>query len=186
ARHAGLATELALSADLARNPGHLAGEAVELIDHRVDGVLQLEDLAPDVDGDLLREVTLGDGRGHFGDVAHLGGEVAGHVVDVVGEVLPDARDPLDLGLAAELTLGADLAGHPGDFRCVAARLSSDVVDGVLELEDLAPDVDGDLLRQVAVGDRRGDVGDVADLGRQVGRHQVDVVGQVFPDPGGAL
>ena len=54
------------------------GERAELVDHRVDGVLQLEDLALDVDGDLLGEVAVGDGGRHLGDVAHLGGEVAGH------------------------------------------------------------------------------------------------------------
>ena len=48
------------------------GERAELIDHRVDGVLQLEDLALDVDGDLLRQVAVGDGGRHLGDVAHLG------------------------------------------------------------------------------------------------------------------
>ena len=76
--HLGLAAELALGADLAGDAGHLRGEAVELVDHRVDGVLELEDLALDVDGDLLGEVAVGDGGGDLGDVAHLVGEVAGH------------------------------------------------------------------------------------------------------------
>ena len=67
----GLAAELALGADLAGHAAHLAGEAVELVDHRVDRVLQLEDLAADVDGDLLGEVAVGDGGGDLGDVAHL-------------------------------------------------------------------------------------------------------------------
>ena len=40
-----LAAELAFGADLARDARHLRREAVQLIDHRVDGVLQLEDLA---------------------------------------------------------------------------------------------------------------------------------------------
>ena len=62
--HLRLAAELAFGADLARHARHLRGEDVELIDHRVDGVLQLEDLALDVDGDLLREVAVGDGRRH--------------------------------------------------------------------------------------------------------------------------
>ena len=74
----GLAAELALGADLAGDAGDLRGEAVELVDHRVDGVLQLEDLAADGDGDLLREVAVGDRGGDLGDVAHLAGEVAGH------------------------------------------------------------------------------------------------------------
>ena len=36
---------LPFGADLARDARHLGGERAELVDHRVDGVLQLEDLA---------------------------------------------------------------------------------------------------------------------------------------------
>ena len=45
ALHLRLAAELALGADLARDARHLGGERVELVHHRVDGVLELEDLA---------------------------------------------------------------------------------------------------------------------------------------------
>ncbi len=45
AAHLGLAAELALGADLARDARHFAGERVELIDHRVDGFLELQDFA---------------------------------------------------------------------------------------------------------------------------------------------
>ena len=78
APHLRLAAELPLGADLAGDAGHFRGEAVELVDHRVDRVLELEDLPLHVDGDLLREVAVGDGGGDLGDVAHLVGEVAGH------------------------------------------------------------------------------------------------------------
>jgi hypothetical protein len=53
---------------------------------------QLEDLAAHVDGDLLRQVAVGDGGRHRRDVSHLLGEVVGHEVDVVGEVLPRSGD----------------------------------------------------------------------------------------------
>src|SRR5881396_3374965 len=49
AGHVGLAAELALRADLTRNASDLGSERRELIDHRVDRVLELEDLALDVD-----------------------------------------------------------------------------------------------------------------------------------------
>src|SRR5581483_3281907 len=106
AGHFGLATELPFGADLAGDARDLGGERSQLFHHRVHGVFQLQNLAADVDGDLLREVAVGDRDGHFGDVSHLGGQVAGHLVDVVGEVLPGAGHAGDLRLAAELPVGA--------------------------------------------------------------------------------
>src|SRR6202042_2713663 len=99
-----------------------AGEAVQLIDHGVDGLFQLQDLAAHVDGDLLREVPPRHRGRHVGDVAHLAGEVGGHRVDVVGEVLPGAGDARHLRLAAELAFGADLAGHARHFAGEAVQL----------------------------------------------------------------
>ncbi len=111
----GLAAEPALRADLAGHPGDLVGEPGQLVDHRVDGRLELQQLAGHVDGDLAGQVAAGDRGGHLGDVAQLGGQVAGHRVDVVGEVLPGAGHPGHRRLAAEHALGADLAGDPGDL-----------------------------------------------------------------------
>ena len=147
--HLRLAAELALGADLARDARHFASEAVELVDHRVDGVLEREDLALHVDRDLLRQVAAGDRGGHVGDVADLAGQVVGHQVDVVGQVLPGAGDAAHLRLAAELALGADFARDAGHFGREGVELIDHRVDGVLELEDFALHVDGDLLRQVA-------------------------------------
>src|SRR5439155_384992 len=65
ALHVGLTTELAFRADFAGHAGHFTGERAELIDHRVDGVLQLEDFALYIDRDFLREVAGGDGRRHI-------------------------------------------------------------------------------------------------------------------------
>src|SRR5439155_18602208 len=101
--------------DLAGNAGDFGGEGVELVDHDVDRVLQLEDLAPDLDGNLLGEVALLHGRGDVGDVAHLGGEVGGQLVDVVGEVSPGARRAQHVRLAAQATLGTDLARDARNF-----------------------------------------------------------------------
>src|SRR5581483_605298 len=101
--------------DLAGDAGDLVGEGAELVDHRVDGVLQLGDLTAGVDGDLLGQVALGHRGGDLGDVAHLAGQVPGQLVDVVGEVLPGAGHAGHVGLAAELAFGADLAGDAGDL-----------------------------------------------------------------------
>ena len=121
ARHVGLAAELAVGADLARDARHLLGERLERVGHRVDGVGERCDLALGLDGDLLGQVAVGDGGRDRGDVAHLVGEVVRHQVHVLGEVAPGARDALDLGLAAELAVGADLARDAGDLVGEATR-----------------------------------------------------------------
>src|SRR5207302_258830 len=160
---------------------HLPGEAVELVDHGVDRVLQLEDLAADVDGDLLAEVAVRDRGGDLGDVAHLAGEVAGHPVHALGQVLPDATDLAHLRLTAELSLGTDLAGDAGHLPGEGVELVDHHVDGLLQLEDLATHRDGDLAAEVAVRDRGGDLRDVAHLVGEVAGHRVHAVGEVLPD-----
>src|SRR5206468_686432 len=183
--HVRLAAKLAVGADLARDARDLFGERVQLVDHRVDGLLQLQDLSPDVHRDLLGQVALLDCRGDLGDVADLAGQVAGHDVHVVGEVFPDAGRALDVGLAPKPALGTDLGSAARRVVGEGVELVHHRVDGLLELHDLSPDVDGDLLRQVALLDGGGDLGDVADLARQVAGHEVDVLGQVLPDAGRA-
>src|SRR5207237_5449483 len=88
ALHVGLAPEASLGADLPGHPGDLVGEGAELVDHRVDRLLQLRDLTQRIDGDLLREVAVSHRGGHQGDVADLVGQVRGHEVDAVRQVLP--------------------------------------------------------------------------------------------------
>src|SRR5262249_56928296 len=135
---------------------------------------------------LLRAVPFGAGGGPPGLVAPLAGEVTSHAVDAVGQVLPRAGHALHVRLAAELPFGAHFERDAGHFGGEAVELVHHRVDGVLQLEDLALDVDGDLLRQVAVGDGGGHFGDVADLAGEVAGHAVDAVGQVLPRPRDAL
>jgi len=148
-----LPAELPFDSHFARDSSHLTRERVELVDHGIDGVLQFEELAFDVDRDLLAQVAVGDRGGHLRDVSHLTGQVAGHQVDVVGEVLPDTTDlDGDRGGLTELALGADLARDARHLGDEAVELIDHRVDGVLQLEHLAADVDRDLLAQVSVGD----------------------------------
>jgi hypothetical protein len=135
---------LPFGADLARDARHFGCERAQLVDHLVDGLLELEDLAAHVDRDLARQVAVRDRDRDLRDVAHLAGQVARHRVDVVGEILPDAADVLDLRLTAELALGADLARDARDFGGKPVQLVDHRVDGLLELADLSAHVDGDL------------------------------------------
>ena len=120
--HVGLAAEHALGADFARDARDLVGERRELVDHRVDRVLELQHLAARVDGDLLRQVAVRDRGRDVGDVAHLVGEVARpceFTLSVRSFQVPDT--PCTLGLAAELALGADLARDARDLVGERAR-----------------------------------------------------------------
>ena len=143
------------------------GERIELVHHRVDGVLQLEDFALHVHGDLARQVAARHRRGDLGDVAHLRRQVAGHRVHVVGQVLPGAGHARHLRLAAELAFGADLARDARHLAGETVELIHHRVQRFLQLKDLAAHVHGDLARQVAVGDGGRHLGDVAHLAGQV-------------------
>ena len=185
AGHVGLAAELAFGADFAGHARDFGGEGVELVDHGVDGVFELEDFALHVDGDFAGEIAAGHGGGDFGDVSDLGGEVAGHGVDGVGEVFPGAGDAGHVGLAAETAFRTDFAGYARHFSSERAKLLDHGVQGFFELQDFAADVDGDLAAQVAVGNGGGDFGNVADLRSEVAGHEVNGVGEVLPGSGDA-
>ena len=137
AAHQRLAAELAFGADLARDARHFAGEGVELVHHRVDGVLQLENFAAHVDRDLLRQVAIGDRGRHLGDVADLRRQVARHRVDALGQVLPGAGDAEHVGLTAEPPFGADLARDARHFAGKGVELVDHRVERFLQLQDFA-------------------------------------------------
>ncbi len=181
-----LSAELSFGADLASDAGDFRSEGGELVDHGVDGVFEFQNFTFDIDGDLLGEVAICNGRCDVSDVADLIGEVARHEVDVIGEILPCSRDAFHIGLSAELSFGADLASDAGDFRSEGGELVDHGVDGVLEFENFAADVHGDLFGQVASGYRSGDFRNVPHLVRQVVGHEVDVVRKIFPGSGNAL
>src|SRR6185437_10246658 len=134
-------------------------ERAQLIDHAVDGFLQLQDLAAHVDRDLARQVAVGDRNGDFGDVAHLAGQVAGHGIDAVGQVLPGTGHAGHRRLTAEFAFRADLARHARYLGSEGAHLLDDRIhDGrgaqELALERAAVHLETHGLLQVALGDGR--------------------------------
>ena len=154
-----------------------------MVDHRVDGVLQREDLAAGVDLDLLREVAAGDRGGHLGDVAHLIGQVGGHEVHRVREVAPGTGNARNPGLTAESSVATDLAGDPRDLVGERRELVDHRVDRRLELQHLAGYLDRDLRAEVALRHCLGHSRDVAYLVGEVGGHEVHRVGEVAPGTG---
>ncbi len=85
-------------------------------------------------------------------------------------------EKLAVTLAAQAAIGTHFARHARHFRCKGVELVHHGVDGFLQLENFSADVHGDLLGKVATGDGGGNFGDIAYLGGEVARHEIDVVG----------
>src|SRR5439155_23357386 len=126
--------------------------------------------APHVNGDLTAQVASGNGRGHLGDVAHLPGQVAGHGIDLVGEVFPGAGHTGHDRLAAELAVGADFARHARYFRGERVELVHHRIDRVLQLQNFALHIYSDLAREVATGDGGRHLRNITDLRREIRGH----------------
>ena len=160
--------------------GIALGRQAQIVDHRIDVVLELGDLAARVDLDRSGEIAFGHCGRHLRDGPHLGGQVRRQQVDVARQVLPRARSARDVGLAAEPAFDAHLSRDRSDLVGESRQRVGHVVDRLRERGDLALRLDRQVLLEVAVGDRGHDFHDAADLLRQVRRHHVHGVGQVLP------
>ncbi len=149
--------KLAVRTDFAGHARHFRSERSQLIHHRVDGFFQLQNFAAHVHRDFARKVAAGHGGRHFGDVAHLAGQVAGHRVHRIGQVLPGAGHAGHLRLAAQFSVGADFARHARHFGGENAELLNHGVDDVRRAQEFAFErasvhVQSHGLRQVALRD----------------------------------
>ena len=159
--HDSLPAQLAFRADFARDARHFRREGTQLIYHDVDGFFELKNFAAHVHGDFFREVTVGDGNGHVGNVTNLSGEIARHLVDALGQFLPNAGDAFHFGLTAELAFRADFSRDAAHFHRESAELADHAVDQlgraeVLTLERAAFQFQRHRLRKIALGHRPDD------------------------------
>jgi hypothetical protein len=69
----------------------LRDEPVELVDHRVDGVLELEHLPVNVGGDLLAQVAVGDGTDNSLHLAGGTNQSLDQAVHRLGALEPGSR-----------------------------------------------------------------------------------------------
>src|SRR5262249_52949011 len=131
-----LAAKLALGPDFAGHARHFCGERIQLVDHRVDRVLQVENFALRVHVDLGGQVAARHRSRDFGNVADLCCEVPCHRVDRVGQVLPRASHARDVRLATETTLTAYFARHARHFTGEGVQLVDHRVDRLFQEQDL--------------------------------------------------
>ena len=178
-----LAAKLSLGAYLSRNARHFTGKGVELIDHRIDSIFQLEDFALHVDSDFSVQVATRYCGGDFCDVAYLGSEVSAHGVHRICKILPGACYAGNHRLNAKATFGANLARNTSDFGSERAELLDHCVNGFLELQNLPTHIDRDLFRKIAVGNSNGYICNVSHLPCKIRGHGVHVIGEIFPRAG---
>ncbi len=74
----------------------------------------------------------------------MAGEVAGHEVDVIGEILPRPADAGHLRLTAQLAFGADFARNTCYFASEPIELVDHRVNRVFKFENLAFHIHRDL------------------------------------------
>ena len=139
-----LTAKLAVGTDFASHARHFGGERVELVHHRVDGVLQLENFALHVHRDFARQVAARHGCRHFGDVSHLAVRLPAMEFTESVKILPRSRDTGHVGLTAEPPFGSNFARHARHFRGERAKLLDHRVQRFFQLQNFAAHVDGDL------------------------------------------
>jgi hypothetical protein len=167
----GLAAEPALGADLAGDARHFRGEAVELVDHRVERLLELQDLARDVDRDLLREVAARDRGRDLGDVSTWAVRFDAMKLTLSVRSFHVPATPGTAGLAAELpsvpTSRATRVTSP------ANALSWSTIVLIVSLSSrISPETLTVILRERSPRRHgRRDLGDVSDLRGQVAGHR---------------
>jgi hypothetical protein len=66
-----LPTKPPVGAHLARHPRHLRGERAQLVQLRIDGFLELQDLPAHIHRDLLRQVPVRHRDRHVGQTPHM-------------------------------------------------------------------------------------------------------------------
>src|SRR5262249_32941025 len=126
--HDRLPAQFALGTHFAGHTRHFRGKGSQLVDHRVDGLLQLQNFTANVYRDLAGQVAVSDGNSYLRDVAHLASEVAGHGVHAVSQVLPGSGHAGDGSLTAQLALSTPLACDTSYCGCECAHLLDHRVD----------------------------------------------------------
>jgi hypothetical protein len=145
-----------------------------------------------MDGDLAREIALGDGGRDESDVTYLSGQPGRHRVDGIRQILPGTGHTAHPRLPAQLPFRTDLARHTRHFVRERRELIHESVDRAPDLQELAaqrssaavgaPGAQIHPLLQVALGDRRQHSADLGDGTDQVLDQSVRCVDGRGPRP----
>src|SRR6202451_4203413 len=158
----------------------LAGERVELIHHRVNGVFEFENFAFHIDRDLARQIAAGHSRCNFGNVTHLARKVSGHRIDGIRKIFPRTSHTGHVRLSAQAAFRTDFTRHARYFSRETVKLIHHRVQRFLQLQNLAANVNCDFARKIPGGDGGCHFGNISHLTGEVAGHEVDVIRKIFP------
>jgi len=135
---------------------YFTGERIELV-HIVLMVFLSSRISPFTSTvDFARQVTPGDGRGHFGNVSNLAGEVASHRVSTESvTILPRSGDAGNVGLTTESSFGTTSRATRVHFAGEAVELVDHRVKRFLSAEGFRPRTSTVILRERSPLGNRG-------------------------------
>ncbi|KAH3673385.1 hypothetical protein WICPIJ_009837 [Wickerhamomyces pijperi] len=110
-----LNTQLTFNTDILSNSGNFTDEQLQRVHHLVDCQFQIKNLTLSLDMNLLGEVTISNSLGDVGDRSNLVGQVGGHSVNIVGQILPCAINTIHHSLTAQNTIDTDVCGQRRDL-----------------------------------------------------------------------
>src|SRR5262249_21329453 len=114
--HVRLPAEFSFGTHFAGYARHFRSERPQLIHHRVNGFLQLQNFPLHVYRDLLRRSPIRHLRRHGSYISPLCREVACHEVHRVRQVLPRTGDTFHFGLPTQLPFRTYFTSHARHFR----------------------------------------------------------------------
>ena len=117
-----MSAKISFRAHFARHARHFSSEAIELVHHRVDGVLELKNFSLYVHGNFPGKVAFRDSRRHLGDVTNLGREISGHGIHGICEVFPCSCDAGNVRLTAQSAFASNFTRHARHFSGEAIEL----------------------------------------------------------------
>ena len=143
------------------------------------------------DRDLARKIAFSHRRSNFRDVANLIGQVRGHGIDGIGQILPGARHAGHHRLAAQLSFRTNFAGHARHFarkriELVHHRVHDAGGPDELALQRTALDFQRHFLRQVALRHRSDHAGNLGGRLDQIGNQAVHRFHAGGPAPGAGV
>src|SRR6185437_7566220 len=181
--HKSLAAKYAFRTYFPCNPCYFRAEYIKGINHLVQVIFQLEELALHIYRNLLAQVAPRYRDSHIRYVPYLARKVTTHCIYIICKLFPDSCNVWHIGLAAQFTFSTYFTCHTGYLVCKYIQRNHHLVQVILQLEEFSLYVYRYFLRQVTFCNRSCHTGNIADLAGKVSGHDIHILCKLFPYTG---